>query len=275
MSTMNTTNTKIVVSRSNEDSYFLKKTDFQYIIYDKENLNSKYNIEKNKGNEASAYLKYIIDHYYHLDDYTIFIHCHDFSWHHDGSILELIHKNQNISHTFTNLNNCILGDMEDLDKSNGEIGVFFRKYIRPATGPYAIYPNFTSGVLGCAQFIVNKKNILMHSQLFYQQIYDWLLNTDIENRWSSRFLEWTWDLFWNKALNNIPIKKYLNENILDIHLMNHDHKDPAFVNDKKSEILKSLAKHDYYYVNNDELLLIIDHKTKYLCKNQFIYNKFL
>ena len=259
---MNCDNTIVIVSRFNEDSDFLKKLDFNTLVYDKENPLNKYNIEKNKGNEASVYLKYIIDYYDNLSEYTIFIHCHEYSWHHKGSIIDIINNNKNICHSYTNLNDKILGDMEDLDKSNNEIGVYFRTYIRPAVGPYAIYPNFTKGVLGCAQFIVNKSNILNHSKLFYQNIYDWLMETHIENYWNGRFLEWTWDLFWNKCLQNISIRKYLDENVLDINVENVE---------EKNRILQCLNENNVYYVDG-EIILTTNHNV-HICKNQYIYNK--
>lgn len=243
---MNHNNTIIVVSRFNENAKFSRKTNFKVIIYDKENPLNKYNIEKNKGNEASVYLKYIIDHYDNLCEYTIFIHCHEFSYHHNGSIINIINDNKNIHHTFTNLNNYILGDMENLDNSVSDIGIYFRTFIRPSVGPYILYPNFTKGVLGCAQFIVHKNNILNHSKLFYQKLFDWLMETSISNYWSGRFLEWTWDLFWNKCLQNIPIRKYLDENILDVHIGSVEENLA-----KKNEILQSLCENDYYYVSDE------------------------
>ena len=41
----------------------------------------------NKGNEASVYLKYIIDFYDNLPEFTFFIHDEEYSWHHSGSTL--------------------------------------------------------------------------------------------------------------------------------------------------------------------------------------------
>ena len=108
---MDCNNTIIVVSRFNEDTDFLRKIDFKTFVYDKENPMNKYNIEKNKDNEASVYLKYVIDHYDILSEYTIFIHCHEFSWHHEGSIIDIINNHKNIHHTYTNLNNYILNQL--------------------------------------------------------------------------------------------------------------------------------------------------------------------
>jgi hypothetical protein len=268
---MNTLNTKIVISRFNEDKSFIEKLDFITILYEKEQPGYKYNIEKNKGNEASVYLKYIIDNYDNLDEYTIFIHCHEFSWHHIGSIIDIINRNKNIHHTLTNLNNQMLGNMGDLDKDDTDIGTYFRSYIRPAVGPYVLYPNFTSGVLACAQFIVHKNNILHHSKLFYQKIFDWLMDTHLSNFWNGRYLEWTWDLFWNKCLKNIPIRKYQNEHIIDIQIENSNE---TLITDKKNEIIKSLSENEYYYVNDNEIT-IITNCNSYKCKNQYIYNKYI
>ena len=268
---MNTLNTQIIVIRFNEDSTFLEKSDFKTLIYEKENPLYNYNSEKNNCNDASVYLKYIIENYDNLEEYLIFIHCREKSSHHDGSILDIINSNKNIPHSFTNLNNCILSDIEDLDKSDKEIGIYFRSYIRPAVGSYVLYPNFTSGVLGGDQFIVHKNNILNHSKLFYQKIYDLLTDTPNSNYLNRKFLEWSWNLFWNKCLQNIPIRKYLNEKIIDVQIENSD---KALATYKRCEILQFLHEDDYYYVNNDEIILITNY-NRYICKNQYIYNKYI
>ncbi len=94
------------------------------------------------------------------------------------------------------------------------------------------------------------------------------METHIENFWSGRFLEWTWDLLWNKCLQNIPIRKYLNEKILDVNI--------GSVEDnleKKNIICQCLNDDNYYYVN-DEIKLITNYNV-YICKNQYLYNKFL
>lgn len=57
-------------------------------IYDKETPENPYNVPVNKGNEASVYLKFIVDHYECLSDYTFFIHDEEFAWHHSGSIID-------------------------------------------------------------------------------------------------------------------------------------------------------------------------------------------
>ncbi len=269
---MNISNSIIIISRYNEDTSFINKLNdkqFQTILYEKENPNNIYNIPKNKGNEASVYLKYIIDHYDNLKDYTIFIHCHEHSWHHEGSIVDIIENNMNKDHIFTNLNNYYMGEMENLDETNTDLALLFREYIRKAVGPYKLYPSFTKGVLGCAQFIVHKTAILNHSKIYYEKLYDWLMNTRIENFWNGRFLEWTWDLFWNKCLKNIPIRKYLNESIVEIKQINNNSDEIL------SNVLRELNDNGCYYVNENEITIRLNNNVEYTCKNQYIYNKYL
>jgi hypothetical protein len=73
-----TTKTNIVVSRYNKNTDFVYKlkndNDINIMIYDKENPNNLLNIPVNKGQEASVYLKYIIDYYDDLPTFTFFMH---------------------------------------------------------------------------------------------------------------------------------------------------------------------------------------------------------
>ena len=92
--------------------------------------------------------------------------------------------------------------------------------------------------------------------------------THIENFWNGRFLEWTWDLLWNKCLQNIPIRKYLNEKILDVNIGSIEEN-----LENKKIILECLNENNYYYVN-DEIKLITNNNV-YICRNQYLYNKFL
>jgi hypothetical protein len=304
--TMIFTNNNIVIARYNEDTSFIKKLDpFNIFLYEKEKPEAKYNIPKNKGNEASAYLKYIIDNYNRLTTYTIFIHCHEFSWHHRGSIVKLINSNLGKKHTLTNLNGYILdGTTEEfidlclgiVEPNSENISIpnktnniyndfidFYTKLIVPATGNYIINPYFSKGVKGCAQFIVHRDVILSHSVDFYKNIYDWLLNTTSNNWWNGRYLEWTWDLFWNKYKQNMAIVKYKNEYIEDIeNIENIQTIYPDYTNKKilsKEELITQLEDKNYFYIDENSIKLSInnDKNEKRTCivKNKYIYNKYL
>ena len=81
-------NINCVVSRYKKNTdwvYNLQRIN-KFYIYDKETPENEYNIPVNKGNEASVYLKYIVDNYDNLPDFTLFIHDDERSWHHTGSV---------------------------------------------------------------------------------------------------------------------------------------------------------------------------------------------
>jgi hypothetical protein len=44
----------------------------------------------NRGFEASAYLEYIVREYDSLPEYLVFVHGHEYSWHHEGSIISVL-----------------------------------------------------------------------------------------------------------------------------------------------------------------------------------------
>jgi len=184
----------------------IKNCDFAYkinngnnvniLIYDKENSQNLLNIPVNKGNEASVYLKYIIDNYYELTDFTFFIHDEEFSWHHKGSIIERYEEAINSKQLFYNINNYYLQSYYYI-KEKKELMEWYNKFIEPYI-PFEKLPNkdWLIGYKGCAQFLVNKKLITNLPLKFYQDIYNWIL--EFHNaKLSGYFLEWTWHLFWD------------------------------------------------------------------------------
>jgi len=188
----------IVVSRYNRNTDWLsklKKYNTNIIVYDKENPSNIYNVPINRGNEASVYLKYIIDHYNILPDYTFFIHDEEYSWHHHGSIEERFLEAINSKQDFYNINHFNLMPYSHISEKK-ELMEWYNKYIEPYI-PLNKLPNrdWLTGYKGCAQFLVHKK-LIQHLPLkFYIDIYNWILQ--FENRsLSGYFLEWTWHLFW-------------------------------------------------------------------------------
>ena len=200
---MNTVN--IVVSRYNKNVDFVYKINnnknINVMIYDKENLNNPLNIPVNKGNEASVYLKYIIDYYDNLTDYTFFIHDEEYSWHHSGSIIDKFNEALMSNKMYYNINdkcNWNKTNLIDGDTYN-KLLKWYNKYIEDYI-PISKVPNnsdFIYGYLGSAQFLVHKDLIKNLPKEFYIKIYEWIITTDLPNALSGRFLEWTWHIFWH------------------------------------------------------------------------------
>lgn len=170
-------------------------------IYDKETPENLHNISANKGNEATVYLKYIIDNYENLSDFTFFVHDEEYSWHHSGSIIdkynEAVKEIMN-GKLYYNINDrCILGSIVT-NEWYDEILCWYNEYIEKYI-PINSLPNkdWTVGYRGSAQFIVHKSLILNLPKKFYEDLYNWLITTDLTNHKSGRFMEWTWHIFWD------------------------------------------------------------------------------
>jgi hypothetical protein len=189
-----------VVSRYKKDVnwvYKLKNIN-KFFIYDKEMPENPYNIPVNKGNEASVYLKYIVDNYYNLPDFTFFIHDDEYAWHHSGSIIDRFNEAIMSNELYYNINDkCVLGSILSNEWYNTILNWYYfyiENYI-----PMDSLPNkdFTLNHRGSAQFLVHKSLITKLPLEFYENLYKWIITTNMSNDKSGRFLEWTWHIFWD------------------------------------------------------------------------------
>lgn len=105
---MSLINTTVVCARYNRNVDFLSRikevAPVNIIVYDKENPENPHNVPVNKGNEASVYLKYIVDYYDQLPEYTFFIQDEEFTWHHSGSIVDKFREAIDANQKYYNIN---------------------------------------------------------------------------------------------------------------------------------------------------------------------------
>lgn len=269
---INKLNAHVVISRFEEDLSWVQNIEFNNIIIYEKDKNTKYSTP-NVGNEASSYLKYIIDHYENLPDYTIFLHCHEFSWHHEGSIIDIVNKFKDSQLNYVNLNTHIILPCPDVRISDGHLdfcsdnfSIFYQQYIKPATGKHIINPGFPYEVLGCAQFIVHKNAILKHTKQFYSNLYDWITTTKVITYLSARYLEWSWDLLWRKCFENFAVKIYENEEITSAYCNSIN-----ITNEIKDEI----KKNEFYKVEDSITIEISNSKSIKKINSGYIYYKYL
>lgn len=207
---MNPNNTIIVLSRYKKDvSWARGFTDKGYVtlIYDHSDNdnNNPYNLNLNKGKEASAYLKYIIDKYDSLPTYSVFIHDKETSWHHRGSVVDLVLANKGSTKKYYNFNNKVCSTIKN--DIWDEMKIFFKKYLSKYIGPIEYFGDWTVNHLCCAQFIVHKSKITQHPKKFYQDIFKWITTTKLDHQITGRILEWTWRIIFmsRKYKLNTPV----------------------------------------------------------------------
>lgn len=206
---MNPSNTLIVISRYERDTAWTRRfTDkgFITLIYEhgeKGSPNNPYNLGINKGKEAAAYLKYIIDKYDSLPTYTVFLHDKLFSWHHQGDLVDLVLSNVGSKKKYYNFNNKLCSTVKNPVWK--EIKWYFNKFLAKYIGPIETFGDWTVGNLCCAQFICHKSKILQHPKKMYQDLYKWIISTDMDYQLTGRLLEWTWRIILNPELARLKV----------------------------------------------------------------------
>jgi hypothetical protein len=188
-----------VVSRYKKNvawAYKLKNINKIY-VYDKETPENEYNIPVNKGNEASVFLKYIVDNYENLSDFTFFTHDDEYCWHHSGSIIDRFDEAVRSNELYYNINDkCVLGSIQS-NPWYSDILVWYDEYVEKYIPMNSLpHKDWTENHRGSAQFLVHKSLITKLPKDFYKNLYNWIISTDLTNDKSGRYLEWTWHLFW-------------------------------------------------------------------------------
>ena len=205
---MNKEKTWVVVSRYQADTAWTQKlaeNGHPVFIYEHiPNSTSPYNLPGNKGNEAGAYFKFIVDYYDALPQYIAFIHDHETSWHHKGSLVDKIleHQERKKRPQYENLNHLCLNHAIGNDKYP-KLKWFYEKFLEPYIGP-SHKPDWTYGHQCCAQFIVHRNRIQKLPKKFYQDIYNWIITT----KWDSKVVghvacEWTVFLYLNNGKKDL------------------------------------------------------------------------
>jgi len=186
----------------------LREMGFEVHPYTKEDPTSPYNVPKNIGNEASAYLKYIIDNYESLPEYSILLHDHEYSYHQEGSIIDAITSQIGTKKLFWNFNKVAGAEFYLYHQYNpdGTISFYnglvslYNEFLEPYCGELCQYGEFIFGQKLYAQFLVHKSLILARPKIMYENIYNWMMIKEKLNRFiSGFFLEVFWELIFGQV----------------------------------------------------------------------------
>ena len=198
---MNPGNSIVVVSRWDRPTGWtqrLVQKGYRVLLYEHgTNPNNPYNLPANVGKEASVYLHYIVHSYDTLPTYVVFLHDEEHSWHHRGSIVDRVLAHEGKRHYYHNFNKVILGSIQK-NQWWEKISAWFDRYLAPYIGPREKYGDWTVGNVCCAQFVVHRDRIRQFPKRFYQDLYGWMMTTQLDSEVSARFLEWTWFLLFNR-----------------------------------------------------------------------------
>lgn len=171
----------IVTNHYNEDLEWLKKSNVPLVICSKTLPSPQCNVDQNKGREATAILKYIIDNYEHLPKHIAFLHGHESAWHHQGK-MNILHVIQNCAkiheYGYISLNNHFINDRNmDNPKMKHLHEVWpklFEPYLKRPAPAYLLHDC-------CAQFIVSCERIKRHPKKVYQHWYNYIMYQDPNN----------------------------------------------------------------------------------------------
>lgn len=78
---------QVVASKYNENIDWVQSSPYDVIVYSKTEGEPNY-VKDGKDTEASSYLYHIIQNYDNLRPWTLFIHAHEYHWHHPLSVLK-------------------------------------------------------------------------------------------------------------------------------------------------------------------------------------------
>jgi predicted O-methyltransferase YrrM len=177
-----------------EDLSWINFVKYPVSVYSKTLTNKNY-IPFNKVQETPGYLKFIIDNYNNLPEYTIFVHGHLNSEHQANKNIVDIINNLSFNEDIVNLNRPDwLGSIQHGDDFWDKKYSWISENWKDMVGDYLELP-LKMTFYSCCQFAVNKKCILRHPLEFWQKLFNWCENTSLDNYISSRIFEYTWYYF--------------------------------------------------------------------------------
>ena len=175
-----------------------------------------------KGREAAAYLRFVIDHYEHLPEWSFMCHANETAWHHDGTLGERLESAWQLAtgtdRTFIEINN--FRQPAGLDKARGpllsndetdatrrvtvaRLDEWRREYLAPV--PFEDAPaDWVRGSVCCAQFLVHRSQIAQYPRTFYEALYAWSSDPARDDYVEGRFLEYAWHVIWGDEAARFP-----------------------------------------------------------------------
>lgn len=195
----------VLTSHYSENLFWLKNIKYPFLISSKLEKEKTLYVSINKGNEAMAYLDYIVRFYDCLPEYTLFCHGHYIDWHQRNPIDKIINSIK-LDRQYININDLGVDDRHDKcsNKYYKNLKLVWNELFLDTLGPMAdrYYDKC------CAQFVVHRDRIRLRPKKFYQRLIDYIINKD--NGEIGYLLEY----IWHNIFGEDPVMEYNN------HLVN-------------------------------------------------------
>jgi hypothetical protein len=190
----------VVSSHYEEDLSWINLVKYPVKVYSKTIKDQNF-IDFNKVQEVPAYLKYIIENYNNLPEYSIFVHGHLMAAHQSDNIVNLI-NNVKLDKPIIDLNNKI-DSKYTLTRGDEYWDTKFswlEENWKDLIGEWLTLPDSLTFPT-CAQFSIHKSCIIQYPIGFWQHLFDWCKKTELENYVSSRIFEYTWYYIFSRKAN--------------------------------------------------------------------------
>jgi len=167
-----------------------KLKDVQIFVYSSNPEYPQYRQVRNRGNDASHYLSFIIDQYDCLPERTVFCHHHEKDWTQEYPLPKIINNlNWTAADYFSIGARCNYWTAIPYESKRYHIAAMKRNW--NILEPYLTYPEKLTYYAG-TQFCVHRDLIRQYPVEFYQNCRDWVYNTTEMEWFIGRFFEYTW-----------------------------------------------------------------------------------
>jgi hypothetical protein len=191
----------LVISRWREDISWIDVYlgDMNHIVYTKEDTLAVHNIPENKAQEATCYLRYIIDYYEKFPDIVVFLHAHRHSWHNQvaDDIVNGLKALQWGKYEYMPLQTHFMTESR-FRKNDTDPQFAFNHFLWTQVLRELGQPPDTIVCPCCASFAIKRQAILRRSKSFYENLYNFLQTTDESSSISSRTMEYTWHIIFGQ-----------------------------------------------------------------------------
>lgn len=204
----------LVLSHWREDLSWIRYQPFPVVVYEKRPQSHRHSTPRNTANEASAYLKFIVDYYDRLPQAAAFLHSHRHAYHQEDllSLLNDLDPPAQWEGGYCNLNSVVWGTREDPSRA-----LLYRNFSAWAQRHLGPLPPLLLDRC-CAQFAVTRTRILSRPRSFYEDALAVALDPALnesdreQNRQRGLLFEWLWHhIFGQQAVN--PDLRYLVPNL--------------------------------------------------------------